>query len=528
MKVSEIVKNITEIQDSNYVKFMGEDELKLFNKYKWLVWNSIKRIKDEVVILKLAENQKALESLIDKPEQWYSVLIHTIPKKKYSYIYPKKKKKKNYDYEFINLLAKDFQISTRECEDYYEILEHHGMLEDEKFKLNSKYGIVYEPQPDKLDEIQLVDISKIREHPLNKEIYSSGRKGEDEELEENIKLYGLLQPIIVDNKTNFIISGNRRFQACINIGLKKVKVIKSSFDYDVIALINFNKYRTKTTIEKVNEYRMMKTQIKKMGYKDRKKIMGGVGMRDYIFQQTGVSQKTEHQLSFVEDKNPKLAEMVLTGEISIKKAYQEVNKKPKTHTQEVKDKLEELKKLITYDIFPYMGKSKLLQIIDWIYDDKPSISQTTSVHPTSDKYKSMWINLMEHYGLNDDGKYSGNDLDFYSSFVFNLQRENPKHEQLMGDLFWKIYEDKAKENGWRLDKKTDNEVWKREFGRGKEFSNGKESKFKNWMPSKEELKEKENLGKNEHGNSEFSTRMLEKDTWKKRFGDKSMEDIIEE
>ena len=31
MKVSEIVKNITEIQDSNYVKFMNEDEIKLFN-----------------------------------------------------------------------------------------------------------------------------------------------------------------------------------------------------------------------------------------------------------------------------------------------------------------------------------------------------------------------------------------------------------------------------------------------------------------------------------------------------------------
>ena len=116
------------------------------------------------------------------------------------------------------------------------------MLEDEKFKLNSKYGIVYEPQPDKLDDVQWIDISKIKEHPINKEIYSSGRKGEDEELEENIKLYGLLQPIIVDKKTNCIISGNRRFQACSNLELKKVKVIKSSFDYDVIALTNFNIY----------------------------------------------------------------------------------------------------------------------------------------------------------------------------------------------------------------------------------------------------------------------------------------------
>lgn len=237
------------------------------------------------------------------------------------------------------------------------------MLEDEKFKLNSKYGIVYEPQADKSDEIQLVDISKIREHPLNKEIYSSGRKGEDEELEENIKLYGLLQPIIVDNKTNFIISGNRRFQACINIGLKKVKVIKSSFDYDIIALINFNKYRSKTTIEKVNEYRMMKTQIKKMGYKDRKKIMGGVGMRDYIFQQTGVSQSSEHQVSFIEDKNPKLAEMVLTGEISIKRAYQEIKKNDSPNGIDIKGDLSDLETILK-KLYPNVDYSKIEKIVN--------------------------------------------------------------------------------------------------------------------------------------------------------------------
>jgi len=366
MKVSEIVKNITEIQDSNYVKFMNEDEIKLFKKYTWLVWNQIKRIKDVEVVMKIADNQITLERIMDKPEQWYSVLIDVIPKGKYSQIYPKKIKKKNYDYEFINLLAQDLQISTRECEDYYDILEHQGILEDEKFKLNSKYGIEYEPQPDKLDEVEWVDISKIKEHPINKEIYSSGRKSEDEELEENIKLYGLLQPIIVDKKTNFIISGNRRFQACSNIGLKKVKVIKSSFDYDVISLINFNKYRSKTTIEKVNEYRMMKTQIKKMGYKDRKKIMGGVGMRDYIFQQTGVSQKTEHQLSFVEQNNPKLAEMVLTGEISIKRAYQEIKKIFSPSGIDIKKDLDDLEVLLK-KLYPNVEYSQMEKILKRIF-----------------------------------------------------------------------------------------------------------------------------------------------------------------
>ena len=295
----------------------------------------------------------------------------------------------------------------------------------------------------------------------------------------------------------------------------------------MISLINFNKYRTKTTIEKVNEYRMMKTQIKKMGYNDRKKLMGGVGMRDYIFQQTGVSQKTEHQLSVVEDRNPKLAEMVLTGEISIKKAYQEVNKKPKTQISEVKDKLDELKKLITYDLFPYLGKSKILQIIDWIYDDKPSLYQRTSIRNTDDRWKSMLIRLFEHYGLNDDGKYSENDLDFYTSFIFNLQRENPKHEQLISEFFFKLFEEKARENGWKIGN-TNYEVFSKEFRGGNKFS---ESKYDKWRPSEKELEERKKDDEeyiNEDGFSEFSTRILEKKTWKERFGDKSLEDFIKE
>ena len=63
--------------------------------------------------------------------------------------------------------------------------------------VNALRGSIESEVPqEKLDEVQWVDISKIKEHPLNKEIYSSGRKGEDEELESNIKIYGLLQPII--------------------------------------------------------------------------------------------------------------------------------------------------------------------------------------------------------------------------------------------------------------------------------------------------------------------------------------------
>ena len=119
-------------------------------------------------------------------------------------------------------------------------------------------------------------------------------------------------------------------------------------------------------VEKVNEYRMMKTQIKKMGYKDRKKIMGGVGMRDYIFQQTGVSQKTEHQLSFVEQNNPKLAEMVLTGEISIKRAYQEIKKIDSPNGIDIKKDLDDLEVLLK-KLYPNVEYSQMEKILKRIF-----------------------------------------------------------------------------------------------------------------------------------------------------------------
>jgi len=563
MKASDWIKNLTEIQERSWLDGFSQEEVEEnWLKVRFFVWKKLLLIKEPEAIKELSKITQLIsqveidnhsnipyekrvltnpntgdrmfakfnKNIWDNPYRFFDLVTHNLTKGKYTFFTQKKKKKKNYDYEFLQLLAKDLNESVSNCEDYHDIMEEVGILEEKKKELFNKYGIEYTPQGEELnageEKVEMVDITSIQEHPINKEIYSSSRKSEDEELEENIRLYGLLQPLVVDKNTNYIVSGNRRFQACKNLGLKKVKVIKSSFDYDIISLINFNKYRTKTSVEKVAEYRMMKSQIKKMGYKDRKELMGGMKMRDYIFTQTGVSQKTEYQLSVVEKENPKLAEMVLTGELSIKGAYQRVKKKPKTKTQETKEKIEELKKFLTYEIYPNLSKSKLLQIIDWIYDDKPSLIQQTNINPTSDRFKSMWIQLLEHYGLNDDGNYSGNDLDFYSSFVFNLQRENPKHEILMSEFFFKLYKEKAGENGWKLNE-TDYEVWRREFQRGKEFSNS-ESKFKNWMPSEEELEEQKNFGKNENGNQEFSTKVLESDTWKKRFGDKTMEDFIEE
>lgn len=403
MKASDWIKNLTEIQERSWLDGFPQEEVEEnWLKVRFFVWKKLLLIKEPEAVNELSKITQLIsqvevdnhsfipyknrvltnpntgdrmfakfnKNIWDNPHRFFDLVSQNLTKGKYTFFTQKKRKKKNYDYEFLQLLSKDLNESVSNCEDYHDIMEEIGILEEKKKELFNKYGVEYTPQGEELkageEKVEMVDITTIQEHPINKEIYSSSRKIEDEELEENIRLYGLLQPLVIDKNTNYIVSGNRRFQACKNLGLKKVKVIKSSFDYDIISLINFNKYRTKTSVEKVAEYRVMKSQIKKMGYKDRKELMGGMKMRDYIFKQTGVSQTIEYQLSLVEQENPKLAEMVLTGELSIKKAYQQVKTNNSTTKTDYKKDLDNLE-ILLQKLYPYVDFDEIEKIIQRVY-----------------------------------------------------------------------------------------------------------------------------------------------------------------
>jgi len=114
-----------------------------------------------------------------------------------------------------------------------------------------------------IGEIVRVPISSIKENPINYQIYSSKHTKEDEELEQSLSLYGLLEPILVNKENNQIISGHRRFNALKKLGKKTIDVIfKSVGEMDIIELIQSNRHREKTLIEKINEYRTLKSQMK--------------------------------------------------------------------------------------------------------------------------------------------------------------------------------------------------------------------------------------------------------------------------
>lgn len=183
---------------------------------------------------------------------------------------------------------------------------------------------------------------------------------------DNIRIYGLLQPIIVDKNTNYIVSGNRRYKCCIKLGMKKVSVLKKVIEHDIINLINFNKYREKSQVERVNEYRVMKNEIKKLGYKDRRKLMDGIKMREYIYQETGTSHSQDFRLSFIEKNNEKLYNQVLEGQISIKGAYNELKEK-ESSTNKVTVSLKSLEKEIE-KISPFVKKETLIKLINQVYD----------------------------------------------------------------------------------------------------------------------------------------------------------------
>ena len=253
---------------------------------------------------------------------FYPLSIGLIPKKKYKFIYPKKKKKKNYDYEFLKLMAKDLGESVHHCEDYYDLYIGLGILEKEKVKLFSKYGIEYEPKSK--DRIEIVNIGSIKEH--SKSNANKSRTKEYLILLEKIKTFGLLEPIIVEKKSNYIVSGAMRYRCCKELGKRKISVIKKDFKFDVIDLINFKVDKGKLLSERVKEYRKLNQELKKLGYKERKKFMGGIDMRKYLFQQTGISQTQFNKLGFIEKNNIELYNKVLKEEVSVSKAYLNLKK----------------------------------------------------------------------------------------------------------------------------------------------------------------------------------------------------------
>ena len=66
-----------------------------------------------------------------------------------------------------------------------------------------------------------IDISKLKPHPINEEIYSY-KETEHEELKKSVELNGLIEPIVIQ-KDNTILSGHRRYKVIKELGFESVE-----------------------------------------------------------------------------------------------------------------------------------------------------------------------------------------------------------------------------------------------------------------------------------------------------------------
>ena len=124
-----------------------------------------------------------------------------------------------------------------------------------------------------------VDISIISPHPKNAEIY-----GEDDikELAEKIKSSGYIKPLYV-NQDHVIISGHRRYKACLSLGIKNIPVVVKKFESkqeELEILLLENMYRDKTTEQKVNEANEWEVIEKEKARKRQSELNGKTLLRD--------------------------------------------------------------------------------------------------------------------------------------------------------------------------------------------------------------------------------------------------------
>ena len=159
-----------------------------------------------------------------------------------------------------------------------------------------------------------VKVNQLKHHPLNERIYSlSGI----ESLMESIQEVGLLEPIVIDSKNNFVVSGNRRFESIKRLGWKEVEVhqINVKKGDEVLTLIHFNRQRIKTTQELLNEYFELESYYKKKGIKK------GLKVRNIVSKEIKVTDGQLARILYVHKRNPQYIELIDKGILSVNQAY---------------------------------------------------------------------------------------------------------------------------------------------------------------------------------------------------------------
>lgn len=180
--------------------------------------------------------------------------------------------------------------------------------------------------------IRNVPITSLLSHPLNNEIYNGNMEIDD--LSENIKRVGLLEPLVVipskKQKSYYVISGNRRLKALISLGFKKIDVKQVKLEEKDIPyyIVSYNRTRLKkaTTllreIDILEKYYYTSKDVHK-GKKDlgeRTEMIKG-DKRKVISKKIGIGESQVSRLKNIRKFRPDLIEKIDNDEISIRQAF---------------------------------------------------------------------------------------------------------------------------------------------------------------------------------------------------------------
>ena len=110
------IKAVTQFQDPKYWDKLEESDKKTWSNY--MVHRFLSMNPDWIEVL--SEIQPYTQTL--EPKQLYLSLIGIIPKGRYFLKYTKGKKDNKYESWLVDLLKQDFMCSSKEAEDYCEIL----------------------------------------------------------------------------------------------------------------------------------------------------------------------------------------------------------------------------------------------------------------------------------------------------------------------------------------------------------------------------------------------------------------------
>jgi len=178
-----------------------------------------------------------------------------------------------------------------------------------------------------------IRVSKLKHHPLNREVYSLS---DIDDLTRSIEEVGLLQPLVIDQKYR-VVSGNRRLESIRSLGHKTVEVEKIKVSDKEVGklLVHHNKQRIKSHRELLNEYHILKkyysvgqgkrTDLKSTSVNPDRRSSA----RDQIARELGISNGRIAQLVFIEKENEDLIDLIDKGILTTNQAYLQVSRDKK-------------------------------------------------------------------------------------------------------------------------------------------------------------------------------------------------------